>query len=255
MVSLNNRKKLSESELAQLLAQVESSCPLCGKPLFRTKKARTFKAYEVAHIYPLNPKPHEEALLKSEDKLSEDPNHQDNLIPLCLGCHGEFDKPRNLEEYCALRDHKIRLIEKGIQQKLWTNYKIEEEVTQILEKLYFESPDDLESPIEYDPKSTEEKFDESMGLPTRVKIRSYVASYYPWIRSQLSILDKAYPETSQIVSSQIKGFYLKQKQLGLDQQRTFESVVGWIHSKTKCKTKDGAEVLASFFIQNCEIFS
>jgi len=57
-----------------------------------------------------------------------------------------------------------------------------------------------------------------------------------------------------MISQQIKVFYLKQKRFGYDQQVIFENIVYWINSKTKPNSNDAAEILASFFIQNCEIF-
>ena len=196
-----------------LVTQVDRVCPLCGNPLFRRKRSQSYKDYEIAHIYPLNPTLEEIELLRDEFRLSEDVNFEENVIPLCIPCHKAFDKPRTVEEYRHLAAIKRRLIEKDAQQELWGTYSIEKEITLLIEKLYSDSPDDLETSIEYDPKSIEEKFDGSISIPTKLKIKAYVANYYSWVSHQFTLLDKSYPETSQIISSQIRSFYLRRFQI------------------------------------------
>ena len=90
----DKRRTYSTPEQISLTTQVGGLCPLCGVSLFYEKKGKPQKAYEIAHIYPLNPKTEETNLLKNEKRLHSDINHLDNLIPLCLSCHGKFDKPR-----------------------------------------------------------------------------------------------------------------------------------------------------------------
>lgn len=95
----NKRKKYSPAEELCLTTQVDGKCPLCGSALFYVKKSNSYKAYELAHIYPLSPTPEEIEELKNEPLLHSDVNHPDNIIPLCLACHGRFDKPRTAKEY------------------------------------------------------------------------------------------------------------------------------------------------------------
>ena len=62
------------------------------------------------------------------------------------------------------------------------------------------------------------------------------------------------PDSAYLISTQIKSFYLKQKILESSQQKIFNNIVDWIHNKTHPETNDAAEIIASFFVQNCEIF-
>jgi hypothetical protein len=75
-----------------------------------------------------------------------------------------------------------------------------------------------------------------------------------FITTKLSELDNAEGDLSEMISLQVKAYYLKQKRMGLQQQAIFDNIVLWIHMKTKPKTNDAAEILASFFVQNCEVF-
>lgn len=250
----NPRIKYSPAQETALVTQVDRVCPLCADQLYYKKKSRTYKNFQIAHIYPLNPKPEEETLLKGEEKLSDDVNHENNVIPLCIDCHGKFDKPRTIEEYRELVAIKKKLIAKTNQQEIWKRYSIEDEISLIIEALYNAKDIDIEAEIEFIPKAVDEKLDETITRPTHRKIKSHVRDYYRFIKEKFSNLDQSETDLSETISLQVKAYYLKQKRMGLEQQDIFENIVSWLSAKTKPKTSDSSEILASFFIQNCEIF-
>lgn len=63
--------------------KVNGRCPICGGVLVYTKKGKINKSFEVAHIYPANPRPEEKKLLSGEERLSEDVNDLKNVIAVC----------------------------------------------------------------------------------------------------------------------------------------------------------------------------
>ena len=251
----NPRRKLSSAEEIALITQVNRACPLCGEAIFYTKESgRTQRGYEVAHIYPLNPKSEEAALLSSEEKLANDPNHADNLIPLCLRCHGRFDKPRTKEEYGELLSLKRTFIRREQIQSLQAQYPLESEIRRIISALY---KDDIETnPVDlsYDPKTLDQKLDTSIARPTERVIRHHVNDYFQYIRKKLLEVDSESPTAADLISSQVRTFYLSQKALALSQQEVFRNMVSWMVSKTDPSTTDAAEIVAAFFVQNCEVF-
>ena len=93
-----NRPPITENQKLLLFAEVDGVCPNCPNVLMYDKNGRKYKEFQIAHIYPLNPKPDEIETLRNEERLSKDPNHLDNLICLCESCHTKFDKPRTAEE-------------------------------------------------------------------------------------------------------------------------------------------------------------
>jgi hypothetical protein len=250
----NPRKKYSEAQNVALLSQVSRVCPLCAELLFYKKGGKTFKNYELAHIYPLNPTQEEELLLKHEERLSVDVNDEDNIIPLCEICHGKFDKPRTVKEYRNLLALKKQLIERSGQESIWKRYTIENEIGQIIEAIYDDPELDNEADIDFRSKDVDEKLDSTISRPTKIKIKGNVREYFMFIRQKFTELDNVNPDLSEMISLQIKTYYLKQKSMGSCQQVIFENIVSWIHTKTKPKTTDAAEIIASFFIQNCEVF-
>ena len=248
------RKKYSEAQNVALLSQVSRVCPLCAEPLFYKKGGKSFKNYEIAHIYPLNPSEEEKILLKQEERLSVDVNDEDNVIPLCGICHGKFDKPRTVGEYQNLLGLKKELIERSGQEAIWKSYTIEDEIGQIIEAIYDDPELESQADIEFVPRTVDDKLDLTISRPTKTKIKSNVREYFIFIQNKFTTLDSVNPDLSEIISLQIKTYYIKQKNMGVDQQVIFENIVSWIYAKTKPKTNDAAEILASFFIQNCEVF-
>lgn len=250
----NKRKKLSDAQHTALTTQVDGVCPLDMEPLFYKKGKRSYKNYEIAHIYPLNPTPDEEILLNGEERLGDDVNHEDNLMPLCSLCHTKFDKPRTIDEYQMLVTIKKRAIERSGQRELWKEHHIEGDILKIVDAIYSEADKDMETEITFTSMKVNEKLNGSISKPTRRKIKNNVRDYYTFVGEKLALLDKTGDCTSEIISSQIKAFYLVQKRNGVSQQAAFDNIVNWLNAKTKSETKDAAEIVTSFFIQNCEIF-
>lgn len=250
----NARKTYSEAECILLLSQVNRVCPLCNEPLFYRKSGKDLKKYQLAHIYPLNPTTVEKTLLENEKRLSENVNSVDNIIPLCEICHGKFDKPRTITEYIKLYSIKKELIARNTQESMWKTYSIENEISEIINAIYNDPILESDLEIEFKTKEVNEKLNESMSQPTNLKIKRNVQDYYFFISRKFKDLDNVYGDFSEIISLQIKTFYLKQKNMAFDQQTIFDNLVRWVHIKTKPKTNDAAEILVSFFIQNCEVF-
>ena len=236
-----------------LCAQVESACPNCAKPLFKKKGKAIYKEYEIAHIYPLHPKPHEIDLLKGLERLSEDPNHEHNLIPLCFSCHNIFDNPKTIDGYLALVEKKKALIKKSEQIEIFQQYQLEQEIIHVIHSLLDDGAD-FGEPISLEAKTIETKLDATIKPLTKMKIKSNVASFYLFIRDRFAEMEKLSPNKAVLIAQQVKTFYIKQKSLSLSQQEIFQNTVDWIHSKFGTTSQEAAEVIAAFYVQNCELF-
>lgn len=211
------------------------------------------KNYEIAHIYPFSPRPHEAELLKNEERLSTNVDHPNNLIALCLICHNEFDNPRTVEGYREMVSIKKAIIERAQQLKLIDDYQIESEIAHILDLL--ESEDTYaEAELSLDPKSLDTKINKSMSRLTKSRIEHNVSSYFSFIRTKLRLLDMSTPNAADRISVQVKSFYLQQAKNSENQQLIYRNIVQWLQSKAKSSSPEACEILTSFFIQNCEIF-
>jgi hypothetical protein len=210
--------------------------------------------YELAHIFPLNPKPTEAEELKGVELLSADRNDLDNILPLCTGCHTQFDKPRTRAEYERLFRLKRGLIERARQRALMREYPIEDAIHQIvaaLGKLTFDEP--VDENLTLDPKSVDDKCKWGVSKLIIRKIKRNVADYYPYVRREFRALEQESPTKSQLIYSQVRAFYLKQKDLGLSKQEIYQNVVTWFRNATQSDMIEAPEVIAAFFVQNCEV--
>lgn len=247
------RPTFKPTTLLALCSQVNQACPKCGRPLFIKKAKNSVKDYEIAHIYPLNPTPPELALLFSEPKLSEDPNDESNLIPLCFTCHKLYDTDKTLEDYRALKKIKERLLGQDAQRRIQYEYQIESDIATIMDALMSEATTEVLD-ADYVAKEIDTKLVGEISNLTKQKIKNDVSSFYLFVRSQLAEIEKTVPGQGVLIAMQVKVFYTKQKGLNLTQQQIYQNTVGWILSRTPNGTEEAAAVVAAFFVQNCEIF-
>ena len=97
------------------------------------KEGKYQKAFQIAHIYPLNPTLEEERILFNEEKLFEtDRNDLNNVIALCNNCHSYFDNPTTVDGYRKLLNLKKQLIKNQKIYDLYSSYTIEEDILKVI---------------------------------------------------------------------------------------------------------------------------
>jgi hypothetical protein len=251
------REAFTENDKLILFLEVDGMCPLCPNSLMYDKKNQNRKNFEIAHIYPLNPKKEELELLKNEEKLSLDPNDLKNLICLCVSCHTQFDKPRTIEEYGELVSIKKTLSRLTKDKSLWGDTKIENEILEIIRILATEDIDlSKEDILNYDPKEIDRKVNDTITFLTKRKIHRNVQDYFQIVKSKFIELDKITPLTTETISSQVKTHFLLlcKEHKDVKQKVIFEALVSWLSKRTKQDSNEASEILISDSIQNCEVF-
>lgn len=250
----NNRKTASDNQDIVLFEEVDGMCPLCSASLIYEKNGRKYRQFEKAHIYPLNPTSEEHELLKNEKKLSSDVNSLNNLIALCKSCHTQFDKPRTVEEYRKVYAIKKKLLKAAESKSVWKSFNLEEDINKIIEELAFEDNFKTYKKLEYDPKTIDSKINNTLSPLTKRKIKGQVSEYYHIVKSKLIAVDAIKQSSSELISSQIKSYYIKMSLIHDDQQSIYEEIVNWLNHKTNSISYDASSIIVSFFIQNCEVF-
>lgn len=250
----NQRKNICPAGDHKLFNQVDGICPICSEPLYYEKGKKTYKKYEVAHIYPLNPSDDEIKLLDNVPHLSNDVNSLDNLIPLCLNCHAQFDKPRTVEEYMRLYEIKSKLIQADKIRGAYHAYDIEDEIRAVLQVLSTNLGEELEK-LDYTVLKVDEKTNDTIQPLLLKRIKDEVSDYYVYIRQQFVEMDKDTDGTFDLIAGQIKSFYLKLKKITDNQETIYNSIADWLYNKTGKQSLEACKVVVSFFIQNCEVLS
>ncbi|CAI0972145.1 Uncharacterised protein [Serratia entomophila] len=247
------RGSITENMNIALCDEVNGICPKCNKALLRKSGKNIVKVYEVAHIYPHSPRPHEEVLLKDEVKLTSSVDDMGNLIALCKDCHKVFDNPRTVEGYreiCELK--KLSAQSAEIRGNL-SKFHLTEEVGYLIEKLGNISKSTSVT-LDFDVKTVESKLPESDELLLKFKVQGFVNYFYLDIKQLFQQLEELTPGTSELIYAEVKTHYLSLKRIGAKKERIFEALVEWVHLTCQSKNKIASEALISFFIQNCEVF-
>jgi hypothetical protein len=210
---------------------------------------------DIAHIYPLNPTPEEEELLKNEERLSTDVNAIENLLALCEGCHTEFDKPRTVEDYRKVLQIKKTLLARSASREVRGEFKLQEELREIIgELMKFQISDGNGSDaLSYDPKTLDEKVGDELSPFIKGRVRYQINNYYPFIREAFRTLEKASTSSAQQILLQVKTYYLEQTKLKLTHAQILYAIADWVTAQTGADP-EVANILASFFVQNCEVF-
>ncbi len=252
----SKRKQYTDNQYLILYNEVDGLCPLCGIELIYEKANKLNKRVNLAHIYPHSPTKEEKILLEGVEKLSEDVDSIDNIIWLCPNCHEKFDKPRTLDGYKQLIAMKKRFIQDRLVSKEFNNYKIEEEIKDILFFLanyeYKENKNTLLE-LKYDPKTIDNKTNITITNLKKRKIKQDVREFFHILKKEFQNIDTLKPNKSTKIALQIKSFYSEVFEKTQNQKDIYEYLVEWLHKKTN-KSKDASSIVVSYFVQNCEVF-
>lgn len=249
-----NRNKPTENMGLVLFDEVGGICPKCTKPIMKKNKSQMTKLFEIAHIYPHSPRLNEVILLKDEERLSGDVDDEFNLIALCRDCHKIFDNPRTVEGYREMVSIKKELKRLSNLRKSWFDNSIDDEINTIVASLALYSGESFEE-LSLEALTVDSKSDETLSGLVKLKIKNNIRYFYSDIKSKFSELDKSRPYTSDTIYSQVKTYYLKLKKDNLCQTQIFSAMSDWLKHATNCKNTEVSEILVSFFIQNCEVYS
>lgn len=251
----DNRREFSENEKMLLYNEVDGRCPICGEVLVYKKDGKINKSFEIAHIYPANPRPEEEVLLKDEERLSHDVNSLRNVIAVCRICHKKFDTPRTVEEYRSWVRLKKKLIDDTELKNTYVLFNIESEIKIVLESLNSYNIEEALVPLSYESLRIDQKTNETFPFVLKRSIKRDVVDYFDYIHRLFVEMDQVTPYKFDTLASQIKGFYCKCMQISSNQEYVYSTLVDWLNKKTNSYSKRACEIVIAYFIQDCEVFS
>lgn len=251
----DNRRKFSDNEKQILFDEVYGRCPICGVKLIHSKNGQIYRTFEVAHIYPANPRPDEEKLLAGEKRLSDDVNSLKNVIAVCRMCHKKFDTPRTKDEYRVWCRIKEKLLQDNEIKDTYALFNIEEDISIVLKSLNSIKIEEDMLPLSLTSLKIDEKVNETLPYILKRTIKNNVVDYFSFIRFAFEEIDRETPYKFSTIASQIRGFYCKCMQNESNQEKVYYTLVDWLDEKTNHYSKAACEILIAFFIQDCEVFS
>ena len=246
----NNRKNPTQNQEQLFFSEVHGICPLCGRNLMGKGNKNYVKNYEIAHIYPCNPTANDLKVLAGV-KPPSDTEVYENKIALCLICHNEYDADKTLSKYKELRKIKDGIIESESIKNIMGDYSLEENIRDIIYNLLNVNDDSLAKvPLSNSALRVKEKIEDDYSLLRR-KIEFNVINYFKVVEEYFKRYDLG---TYENISIQIRSFYVKCCSLSGDKNKIFGEIVNWIKSKTGNTDGVACEIIASFFVQKCEVF-
>lgn len=241
-----------ELQDAQLLAEANYKCPICNKNLVDSVKGQAVKKYKIIQIFPddlddelktefnaINPAP------KKLDSL-------DNLIALDINCAESYLLSPTVKEYEKLHKMKNQLQKNFAAKSEVNNLQIEENIRVVIEAL--SQVRDYSGLVElnYDALRLSEKFTpENFILQTDTQV--HVVKFYHYVEKVFSDLGSEF----NMIAAEIKMSSMKLEQAGLSQSDVITHLSEWIMNKSGLGTESrpACNIIVSFFIQNCEVFS
>jgi len=251
------RAQVNDTIKMSLLSEVQGKCPLCRKSLIKRKTSNTpVRVFDVAHIYPLNATPSEIVLLASEEKLCEDIDSEGNFIALCKECHKIYDTKKTVEEYRQLVEIKKTINKIHSLTQTWDAQTLHRDISIVAQRISSLSKDDLaDTKLSYNALKVSEKTDITFGQVNEMKVNMFVINYFAHIKESLKYLEMQRKASSLFICNQVRTFYTALLLQNFSQDQIFEHMCEWFMVNTGITERAKAEVLVSYFIQNCEIFS
>jgi len=250
------RANVNDTVKMSLLCEVNGSCPLCRRDLVVKKVKKNIRVFDVAHIYPLNATPHEVAILKGEVLLSDDIDCEDNFIALCKECHKIYDTQKTVDEYRQLVAIKKEINKVKELSILWDKQTLHSDISIVADKIGLLDKSCLQSTqLSFDALKLSDKKDESFGVLNELKVTQFILNFFVPIKEVLKDLEKQEKAKSTFICSQVKSYYTLLLMQDFNQDQIFEKMTEWFMTNTGINDRSKSEVLVSYFIQNCEVYS
>lgn len=247
------RRKPTATEVLLYMEEVNSCCPICGKPLVLEKKGRTKKLCEIAHVFPNSPTDYEKNILKEVRVAGENSESPLNKIALCKDCHDEYDELKTVESYDRMYDLKERLRAELDAKKGIVNYNIEDELVTIISVLGKLTSDDYKTmqKLELKALTINQKIEDDYFL-LKNKIEQDTLQFFLFIQNKFKCLGEE-AASFDTIAYNVKHAYCSLRDKKLDKGQIYDQMVAWFQNKTHCR-RESCEKMVAFFVQDCEIY-
>ena len=248
------RKEPGENEIRLFLREVEYHCPLCGKNLQpRVQSKPGHKKFQIAHIYPNRPTPQQYVVLHDLERLGKTSEDFENKIALCKDCHGEQDYQTTKDDYEALLRIKKKCLEKNALHDAIDELYLENALNEIVDQIC-RTPTSALAVLKMNPVPVADKFDDEEA-PLLSNITGYITRYYTFVRDLFREKDGKNGFVFSALCQEIKTSYIKMDAISKNKEEIFNQLSSLIKRKTASSNSVACEIVAAFFVQNCEVFN
>lgn len=247
------RKDPGPEEIRLFLREVGYHCPLCGKELqSRAQSKPKHKQFQIAHIYPNRPTIQQYAVLHGLERLGKTSEDFENKIALCLPCHSRQDYQTTVDEYEKLLSIKKKCLERNALHDAVDELYLESVLRDVVNQICKIPTSELVA-LNLNPVRVAEKFTDG-DAPILSKIMGYVTQYYTYVRDLFRERDGKDMFSFNALCQEIKTAFIKMDALSEDKEEIFNQLSALIKRKTASSSQTACEIVAAFFVQNCEVF-
>ncbi len=240
-----------------LLIQSNYRCPLNGTPLWKKSKKAGHEytySFQIVKIYPENLADEMRLVFDSIQDAPRNLSSDDNRIPLCKACAEKYIDDPTPEMYTRLLACKQQIIKKSKMDMISSATPVEDEIVNIIKSIAR-----IDGSTELEPFTEVLKIKEKILPENHVleeSVHDDVVKYYPFIQEQFSLLDGNENATFNVIRAEVKTCYQKYAREGLNQNMIFAELSDWLLKVNGLGSEHrvAANVLVSFFIQNCAVF-
>lgn len=238
-VSLNTnsgQKDLEQKYGLSLLQECNSLCPLpeCSKPLYVKKDEEKQPYFQIIQINPQKP----------YDRLY-------NLLAVCPKCAAKLNIQKTEHDILRLAEIKQRMQKNEEISELSAEEKIGQDITSLIEKITNAESAEL-SELNYSPIELKKKFLPSEHL-LEDEIKPCVVKYFNFINELLKqkVEKENFNETK--FRKAVKHIYENLEAEEFEKTQIFEAISERFYNMSK-NSHIACHILASYFVQSCEIF-
>ena len=257
ITNLPKEETVSPEDLS-LLAQSNYKCPLNGTSFWKKSKKNSSGydySFQIVQIYPEDLS---EDLRSEFDVIQLPPkkyDSPDNCLPLCKACAEKYMDNPSADVYARLLACKSQILKKTVIDRISSQSDVEDEIVIIIRAISRIDGNTVLEPFSDVLKIEEKILPENFVLGETV--HDDVIKYYPFIQEQFSLLDGSENATFNVIRSEVMTCYEKYAREGLDQNSIFAELSNWLLSVNGLtpKFRGAADILVSFFVQNCAVFT
>ena len=237
---------------AELYVEANGKCPLCGASIASEGSARRYK---IVGITPSIAKKDYREKRKYENMVPQMPalGSAEDRIALCLDCAHRYESDQSPEAFTALVSRKRELRARNDLTTEISSLDLEKNLPVLLAQLgQIQDYEELEKlPLKALKVKQKINADEQFLI---FKIEALSTQFYNLVKEQAQILEQQGILDFDLLATQIRHCYLKLRKSELSQEQIFTRICNWIALKTGSDRQGECEVLAAFFVQNCEVF-
>lgn len=237
------------------LTEANNHCPLCSNKLIKESKGRKIYDYSVTMIFDDS---FDDEIKKELEAVYPAPspiNFYENKIALCVSCMSTY-KINPLPKTYKLLYEKKRSIMRNISiAKSLSNLDIEKSLESIITDLGNLNQDKEAGLLPMSPSQLKNKIPEDIILKDSVSM--WVLKYYNFIEELFSKLEASGATRFKIIANQINiAFETLDSRGDMKQNEIYNALSQWLvddlgYNNSKLPI---ANIIVSFFIQNCEVF-